>query len=78
MDRTTSGLKGFVRGFVPLLKPSSKTSDDITILVANKEVIDVPTDGYLVTIDYLICDTRVVGIENEANGAKVSNKFAIK
>jgi hypothetical protein len=78
MDRTTGGLKGFVRGFVSLLKPSSKTSDNITILVANKEVINMPTDGYLATVNYLICDTQVVGIENEADGAKVSNQFAIK
>ena len=48
------------------------------ILVTYKEVIDMPTDGYLVTIDYLIRDARVVGIEIEANGAKVSNEFAIK
>ncbi len=45
MDRTTGGLEGFIRCFVPLLKPSSKAGDNIMILMANKEVIDMPADG---------------------------------
>ena len=78
MNRTTGDREGFIRGFIPLLKPSSELGDDIMIFMANEEVINMPADSYLVTIYHLIGNTWVVEIENKTNGAKVRNQFSIK
>ena len=63
---------------VLLCKPVEKCGNNIGVDMAYEEVINVPVYGDLLAIDDFIGDTRIVGIDLESKGSKISNQFTIK
>ena len=63
---------------VSLCEPVEKCSNNIGVVMAYKEVIDVPAYHDLLAIDDFVGDTGIVGIDFETKGRNISNQFTIK
>ena len=46
--------------------------------MASKEIVNVPADCKLFSIDHFVSDTRVVGVYLKTNRSQIGNEFAIK
>ncbi len=46
--------------------------------MSNEEIINMPANGELMTVNHLIGNTWIVWVDCKTDGMKVSNKFVIK
>ena len=46
--------------------------------VTEKEVVNMPAYGELMSINHLVSNARVIWVDGEADGKEIRNKFSIK
>ena len=78
MHFSSGGRKWFVRGFVSVLEPIKSFSDYSRGFVSNEEIIYVPANGHLVTIDHFVGDTWIIWVDCESDRFEICNYFLVE
>ena len=68
----------FIISVVPFCEPFEKICDDIGVIVSYKQIINMPADSHLFTVNQLVGNARIVGIYFKTNRSKIGDQLSIK